>query len=357
MTRIAAFSTDEQRWTALAKRDRQADGAFLYGVRTTGIYCRPGCPSRLPKRANVEFFDDHRQARKRGFRACKKCKPDDPSSTQIPNTVIAACRLIEQSDDPPSLTQLADAVGLSPSHFHRLFRKHVGITPKAYVTARRAERFRAGLRRGENVTEAMYGAGYGAASRCYEDVGRKLGMTPTQYGGGGIGQAIRVAVVPCSLGWVAVAATERGICSIEIGNDPDILRSETTTRFPAATLHENEPIFTGWVNQVVDHLQAPGNGLDLPLDIQGTAFQQKVWAALSTIPIGATSTYTEIAHQIGQPTAVRAVARACAANRIAVVIPCHRVVRTDGSLSGYRWGVERKRKLLEREALSNQDEP
>ncbi len=262
---------------------------------------------------------------------------------------------MDDTDEPLSLDELATAVGLSPSYFHRLFKKTVGVTPKAYATARRTERFRSGLRRTRTVAEAMYEAGYGASSRCYEKVGQNLGMTPTQYKNGGDGQTIQFAVVECYLGWVAVAATGRGICMIEFGDTPEGLWEQLASRFPNADLREDDPAFSQLVGQVVAYVETPSNGLDLPLDIEGTAFQQKVWDALRRVPAGTTATYAEIAQRLGKPTAARAVASACAANKLAVAIPCHRVVRSDGDVSGYRWGSERKRELLKREATATPD--
>jgi AraC family transcriptional regulator of adaptative response/methylated-DNA-[protein]-cysteine methyltransferase len=347
-----AYTTDDERWNALVNRDRQADGVFLYAVRTTGVYCRPICASRLPNRGNVQFFHTFEQAERHGYRACKRCKPREPVSNQIPDAVVRACKLMDDAEKPLSLGTLADAVGLSPFYFHRLFKKVVGVTPKAYASARRAERFRDGLREKETITQAMYGAGFGSSSRCYEGVGSDLGMTPTEYRSGGAGQSVSFAVTDCYLGYVIVAATERGVCLIEFGDKRNELRDKLAARFPKAELREDDPTFLELLAQVVACIEAPTHGLDVPLDIQGTAFQRRVWAALQDIPVGTTATYSEIARRIGKPTAVRAVASACAANKLAVAIPCHRAVRSDGELSGYRWGVERKRKLLDRETVA-----
>ncbi len=342
------YNTDDERWNAVKNRDGGADGLFLYAVKTTGVFCRPTCSSRLPNRANVEFFKTCGLAEQGGYRACKKCKPT-AAPAGVPDAVLRACELLEEADEPPTLEALAEAVGLSPFYFHKLFKGVVGVTPKAYAAARRVERFRDGLKCEQTVTQAMYEAGFGSSSRCYEKVGDNLGMTPTEYRGGGVGKFIRLAVVECRLGWVAVAATERGVCMIEFGDSVEALRAEATSRFPKATLNDGDSEFQQWVEQIVEQIETPGHAIVLPLDIQGTAFQRKVWEALQTIPAGATATYTEIAQKIGQPAAVRAVARACAANQLAVVIPCHRVVRSDGDLSGYRWGVERKAELLRQE--------
>lgn len=350
MTHATVFATDQARWIAVASRNRQADGSFWYGVRTTGIYCRPSCSSRLPNRANVAFFDTCAQAERGGYRACRKCQPTVSGPDRIPDAILRARALIEAAEEPPTLDTLAAAVGFSPFHFQRMFKKAVGVTPKAYAAARRIERFREGLRDERTVMRAMYEAGFGSSSRCYETAGATLGMTPTEYMRGGAGIVIRFAVAECWLGWVAVAATERGVCRIAFGDAPDSLRTELAAEFPKATVREGDAEFQQWIARVAVHLEAPGHDLDLPLDIQGTAFQRKVWEALRAIPAGTTASYTEIARRIGQPKAARAVAVACAANPLAIAIPCHRIIRTDGTLSGFRWGVERKRQLLDREA-------
>jgi len=355
MTLENSFKSDDDRWDAVVSSDRQANGVFFYAVKTTGVYCLPSCSSRPPKRSNVEFFLTSDQAESSGYRACKKCQPESFSGNRIPDAVVKACNLIDDARETPSLGEIALAVGLSPAYFHRLFKRTVGVTPKAYAANRRAERFREGLRGNQNVTKAMYDAGYVASSRCYESVGQDLGMTPTQYKRGGIGQTIEFAVVECSLGWVAVAATKRGICMIEFGDEADDLRNELAARFANAKLKEGGRVLLDRVSQVVAYVESPSQSLDLPLDIQGTVFQRKVWEALQGIPLGATATYAEIAEQIGRPTAARAVAGACAANELAVAIPCHRIVRNDGTLSGYRWGAGRKTELLEREAKATAD--
>lgn len=349
----AAFTTDELRWKALLKRDRRADGVFWYAVKTTGVYCRPGCSSRRPRRANVEFFDSPLQAERAGYRACKKCGPDALSVDHTHSAVIEACKLIDQSSEPLTLNELAGAVGLSPYHFHRLFKKYVGVTPKAYSAACRTKRLQTELREKTTITKAMYGAGFGSSSRLYERVGDHLGMPPSAYKNGGAGQSIRFATAKCSLGWIAVAVTERGICSIEFGDKRSRLREALSKRFPKAEMRADDAGLQETLTQVLAGIENPDHRIDLPLDIQGTAFQRRVWAALQGIPAGTTATYTEIAKRIGRPTAARAVARACASNKLAVAIPCHRVLRADGSLSGYRWGIERKRKLLERERTAS----
>jgi AraC family transcriptional regulator, regulatory protein of adaptative response / methylated-DNA-[protein]-cysteine methyltransferase len=340
--------TDDDRWRAVLRRD--AEGAFYYSVRTTGVYCKPACPARLPRRENVAFHASAQDAERAGFRPCKRCRPNDiPLAQRQAGMVEQACRMIEQADEAPSLDALADRVGLSRHHFHRVFKAHTGVTPKAYAAARRARRVRDELERRETVTEAIYGAGFSSSSRFYEASAAVLGMTPTSFRAGGDGAALRFAVGECSLGSVLVAASDKGVCAILLGDDPDALARDLQDRFPNAPLVGGDAAFDRWVAAVVGLVERPALGLTLPLDIRGTAFQVRVWEALRRIPPGSTVSYTQIAEQIGQPSAARAVARACAANAIAVAIPCHRVVRTDESLSGYRWGVQRKAELLRRE--------
>ena len=346
-----APARDEERWQAVSRRDPAFDGKFLFAVCTTGIYCRPNCASRPAKRENVSFFETGAQAEKAGYRACKRCRPDKPGAPdpQI-EAVKRACERIEQAEEAPKLADLAARVGLSPYHFHRVFKTITGVTPKAYAAETRARRAADMLRTAETVTEAIYDAGFNSSSRFYESTAARLGMTPGAVRRGGAGACIRFAVGEASLGAVLVAATNKGVCAIMLGDDPQALVRDLQDRFPRAELEGGDPEFERTVAEVVGLVEAPGQRLDLPLDIRGTAFQQRVWAALSAIPSGKTATYKEIAQAIGQPKAVRAVAQACGANPLAVAIPCHRVVRTDGDLSGYRWGVERKRKLIDREA-------
>jgi AraC family transcriptional regulator of adaptative response/methylated-DNA-[protein]-cysteine methyltransferase len=347
------FATDDERWAAVMRRDRCADGKFYYSVRTTGVYCRPSCPSRQARRENVVFYDTCAHAEQAGFRPCKRCRPHEAGlAEQHANVVAKACRLIETADEPPSLAALAKAAGMSRFHFHRVFKAITGITPQAYAAAHRVERVRKDLRQSATVTAAIYAAGFNSAGRFYADSPKMLGMTPTRYRAGGSGSSIRFAVGQCSLGSILVAATEQGICAISLGDDPNALVRELQDRFPKAQLIGADKRFERWVAKVVGFVEAPRLGLDLPLDIRGTAFQQRVWQALGEIPPGSTTTYAEIARRIGAPQSVRAVAGACAANTIAVAIPCHRVVRTSGAISGYRWGVARKRALLDREAES-----
>jgi AraC family transcriptional regulator of adaptative response/methylated-DNA-[protein]-cysteine methyltransferase len=351
--RERAFDTDEARWEAVTSREAAADGSFVYAVATTGVYCRPSCSARPARRANVSFHRTAAAAEAAGFRACKRCRPDGLSPGEMRAEAVArACRLIDEAEEAPSLDDLAAAAGVSRFYFHRVFKEIVGVTPKAYAAARRRARVQHALREAPNVTAAIYEAGYNASSRFYENVEAKLGMTPTAYRKGGQDSVLRFAVGECSLGSILVAASDKGVCAIQLGDDPDALVRDLQDRFPKARLIGADPDFERLVGQVIGFVEAPAQGLDLPLDVRGTAFQQRVWQALREIPAGSTASYAEIARRIGQPTAVRAVAQACASNGIAVAIPCHRVVRNDGALSGYRWGVERKRALLAMESAA-----
>ncbi len=348
-----SFASDDERWQAVKRRDRAADGAFFYSVRTTGVYCRPSCAARLPRRENVGFHASPAAAEKAGFRPCRRCHPNEPVRAERQARLVAkACRLIERADEMPSLDALAKSAGLSRFHFHRVFKAVTGLTPKTYGAACRAQRVRAELTGRGTVTAAIYGAGFNSSGRFYAASAGLLGMTPTDFRAGGAGAEIRFAVGECSLGSILVAATRKGICAISLGDDPDALVRDLQDRFPNAGLIGGDKAFERLVADVVGFVEAPAQGLDLPLDLRGTAFQQRVWQALRKIPAGTTATYTEIAKRIGRPKAVRAVAQACAGNAIAVAIPCHRVVRLDGGLSGYRWGVARKRALLAKEAAA-----
>jgi len=349
----APFSRADDRWAAVVRRDPRADGTFYYSVRTTGVYCRPSCGSRQARRENVRFHATRQEAEAAGFLPCKRCRPNELGiAGQHAAAVARACRLIETAEEMPSLDALAETAGLSRFHFHRVFRATTGVTPKAYGAAHRAQRVREELGRSKTVTDAIYDAGFNSSGRFYATSGKVLGMTPTDFRTGGVGASIRFAVGECSLGSILVASTERGVCAILLGNDPERLVRDLQDRFPNARLVGGDKHFERVVAKVVGFVERPALGLDLPLDVRGTAFQQRVWQALRKIPAGATASYQEIAERIGAPSAVRAVARACASNTIAVAIPCHRVVRRDGSLSGYRWGVERKRALLAREKAS-----
>ncbi len=344
---------DEARWAAVVARDREADGQFFFSVRTTGVYCRPSCGARPPRRENVAFHLTPADAEVAGFRACKRCKPTEPPlAERYAETVAQACRTIEAAETPPSLADLADAAGLSTFHFHRIFKAVAGVTPKAYADAHRGKRVREELARSGTVTEAIYDAGFNSGGRFYEQSAQVLGMTPTRFRKGGAQTTIRFAIGQCSLGAILVASTDQGVCAILLGEDPDALARDLQDRFPKAELIGADATFEALVAKVVGFVEQPGLGLDLPLDIRGTAFQQRVWEALRQVAAGATASYADIAERIGAPKAVRAVAQACAANNLAVAIPCHRVVRSDGALSGYAWGVERKRALLDREAAA-----
>ncbi|MFD6319785.1 bifunctional DNA-binding transcriptional regulator/O6-methylguanine-DNA methyltransferase Ada [Methylorubrum populi] len=342
--------TEARMRSAVSARDARFDGRFVYAVRSTGVYCRPGCPSRAARPENLSFHADPAEAEAAGFRPCRRCRPDEPAlSEQQAEKITRACRLIEAAETPPSLDALARAAGLSPFHFHRTFKAVTGVTPKAYAQAHRAGRAADSLAAGESVTGSLYAAGYGAPSRFYADGAERLGMSPSAYRKGGAGERIAFATAPCALGLVLVAATGRGICAILLGDEAEALRRDLAARFPRAEIAAGDENFAATVAEVVRLIEAPGAGFALPLDIGGTAFQQRVWQALRAIPAGATATYADIARAIGAPAAVRAVAMACGANALAVAIPCHRVVRSDGALSGYRWGTARKAALLARE--------
>jgi AraC family transcriptional regulator of adaptative response/methylated-DNA-[protein]-cysteine methyltransferase len=353
LSKKTVATANDPRWARVVARDRTADGQFWYCVATTGVYCRPSCPSRTANPKNVSLHDTLADARATGFRPCKRCKPDGASPEAENVALVArACRMIEESEEVLSLADLAGAVGLSVSHFHRTFKASTGLTPKDYLAARQAERVRAGLAEGQSVTATLYDAGFNSSGRFYEQAGAMLGMTPSRYRAGGADEDIRFAVGQSSLGAILVASSHKGVAAILMGDDPDALVRDLQDRFARARLIGGDGDYERLVARVVGFVEAPQVGLDLPLDIRGTAFQQRVWLALREIPPGKTVSYAEIARAIGTPKAVRAVAGACAANRIAVAIPCHRVVRNDGSLSGYAWGVERKRALIEREAAS-----
>ncbi|MBY8934180.1 bifunctional DNA-binding transcriptional regulator/O6-methylguanine-DNA methyltransferase Ada [Pseudomonas fluorescens] len=343
----------DPRWAAVLARDPQADGQFVYAVKTTGIYCRPSSLARLPKPQNVEFFDTAQQAEAAGYRPSKRASKDQSDvAVQHAATVATACRQIETAENPPALSELAETAGLSPFHFHRVFKAATGLTPRAYAAAHRSRRVREHLADGSSVTDALYEAGFNSNSRFYESANHLLGMKPGDYRAAGKNNDIHFAVGQCSLGAILVAQSERGVCAILLGDDPHQLVCDLQDQFRKANLIGADSGFEQLIAKVVGFIEAPAIGLDLPLDVRGTAFQERVWQALREIPLGSTASYAEIARRIGAPTSMRAVAQACGANRLAVAIPCHRVVRSDGNLSGYRWGVERKRQLLERETTS-----
>lgn len=351
MTTKRAYETEDQRWAAVQARDPAADGQFVYAVRTTGVYCQPSSATRLPKRENVEFFDSAQDAEAAGYRYSRRLHADQTSAAAERAAIVArACRLIETSETQPSLEQLAAEVGKSPFHFHRLFKAETGLTPKAYSSAYRARRLREELSSPDtSITSAIYDSGFNSNSRFYEASEQLLGMRARDYRAGGAGAIIRFAVGQCSLGAILVAQSQRGICAILLGEDPEQLVRDLQDQFPKAEIIGSDADFEQLIAQVVGFIETPSIGLHLPLDVQGTAFQERVWRALCEIPPGTTVSYTEIAERIGSPKAVRAVAQACANNHIAVAIPCHRVVRRDGDLAGYRWGIDRKRELLRRE--------
>lgn len=348
----AAIATvNDPRWQQVVARDRNADGQFFYAVKTTGIYCRPSCGARQPRPEHVDFYLTPAAAEAAGFRACKRCKPNQQTLKETNTLKIThACRLIETSERLPGLAELAEQAGLSTSHFHRLFKTLTGLTPKAYASAHKSKLLRQLLAGNMNVTDAIYAAGYGSSSPVYAATNPVLGMKPRQYAQGGSNTTIHFALAECTLGSLLVAISEKGVCAISLGDEPENLLKELQDRFPHANLIGAESAFETMIAKVIAFVEAPNIGLELPLDIRGTAFQQRVWQALQEIPYGQTTTYTELAHKIGKPKAIRAVASACAANTLAIAIPCHRVIRQDGSLSGYRWGVLRKRALLKKES-------
>ncbi|MFN0317123.1 MAG: bifunctional DNA-binding transcriptional regulator/O6-methylguanine-DNA methyltransferase Ada [Burkholderiales bacterium] len=347
----AAETARDARWAAVVSRDPAMDGKFFYSVKTTGVYCRPSCAARLARPENVRFHATCSDAEREGFRPCKRCKPNEaPLAEQHAAKVAEICRMIEKAETAPSLEKLARQAGLSTYHFHRVFKATMGLTPRAYAAAHRAQRVRNELGRGATVTKAIFDAGYESNGRFYDESHKILGMTPSTYRAGGTNTDIKFAIGECSLGAILVASSERGVCAIFLGDDPNELARDLQDRFPRANLIGADSGYEQLVAKVVGLIETPMLGVDLPLDIRGTAFQQRVWRALTNISPGKRVSYTDLAVLIGAPKAVRAVASACAANPIAVAIPCHRVVRNDGGLAGYRWGVERKRALLEREA-------
>ncbi len=346
---------EETRWRAVEGRDADFDGVIFYGVRSTGVYCKPSCASRRPRREQVTFFGTQNEAESAGFRPCRRCRPRlmrgrDPNL----ETVERACRLIEASGaDAPRLAELGAELGVSQYHLQRMFKKVVGLTPRQYALAHRVNQFKARLRGGETVTGAMYDAGYGSSSRLYEKADAELGMTPASYARGGAGARITYTVAGCELGLMLVAATGRGLCAVRLGESEAQLEGTLREEFPEAEItQESSGALGEYLEVILRHLAGEPSRLDLPLDVRATAFQRRVWSYLQSIPYGEIQSYGEVAARIGQPTAVRAVARACAANAVAVVIPCHRVIRGNGELGGYRWGLARKRALLERERLT-----
>lgn len=351
-TQITYATEEDLRWLSVVGRDTSADGSFVYAVKTTGIYCRLSCPACTARPKNISFYATPVDAEGAGYRACQRCNPNGQSLAESSAIIIAqACKLVEEAEVLPKLGSRAISVGVSPFYFHRQFKAITGLTPKAYGLAQRSKRIRAELEdTAMSVTCAIYGAGFNSNSRFYETSNEVLGMTPTAYKRGGKDTNIRFAISECSLGAILVARSDKGVCAITLGDDPDELARDLQDHFPNANIIGGDDQFEKLVAQVVGFVETPQIGLDLPLDIRGTAFHQRVWQALREIPVGETISYADIAKRIGEPKAARAVAQACSANKIAVAIPCHRVVKNDGALSGYRWGVERKRALLEKEA-------
>ncbi len=356
VTRAAVVTdlTSERRWRAVLARDSSYDGTFVYAVRSTGIYCRPSCASKKPRREQVAFFPVPEVAEQAGFRACRRCRPGEVRATDPRIALVrAVCHLIDAHPDATaSLATLSVRAGTTPHRLLRAFRAVLGLTPRQYRDERRLDRFKTQLKEGKKVSPALYEAGYGSTSRVYEGAHARLGMTPATYGRGGAGTRIAFAVVPCALGRLLVAATERGICRIGIGDDAPALERGLRAEFPAATIARDDDTLRSWVAEITAHLDGRQTHLDLPIDVRATAFQRRVWEALRKIPYGSTRSYSQVARAVGNPKATRAVARACATNPVAIVVPCHRVVREDGDLGGYRWGVERKRALLKQEAAS-----
>ena len=352
----AQFNTDDARWSAVCENTSEADGVFYYAVITTGIYCRPGCRSKVPDRGNVEYFTTCDDAEAAGYRACKRCRPTEiTTAEETEQKIIRACRIIEASETPITLDALAAQVNVSPYHFHRLFKKIVGITPKQYTSRHLSRRFQNNLRTSPSVTDAIYSSGYGSSGSVYDKSRDQLAMKPRTYRKGADGITITYGITRCFLGWVIVAATERGICAIEFGDDPEELPVQIRSRFPHAQLNKADSGFKTLIEEVVAFIESPEDNFHVPLDIQGTAFQQRVWDVLRHIKPGETMSYSDVAERLGKPTAVRAVASACASNKLAVVIPCHRVISKAGKLSGYRWGTERKKMLLEAEQEIERD--
>lgn len=342
---------EEAFWQAVLAHDSQANGRFVYGVRSTGIYCKPSCPSRRPRREQVVFFPQPADAEEAGFRACRRCQPQDGTPDAQVELVQQACRYIEAHlDETLRLEELGAAIGLSQTYAQRLFKRVLGISPRQYAEARRLERIKQQLKEGSSVTRTVYDAGYSSSSRLYERTPAQLGMTPTAYKRGGAGMRIAYAIVASPLGRLLVAGTEQGICRVGLADEDEVLEATLRQEFPAAELYQDSQQLHPWLEAVVRHLEGEQPHLDLPLAMRATAFQWRVWEELRAIPYGQTRSYSEIARAIGQPTARRAVAQACKQNPVPLVIPCHRVVRDDGSLGGYRWGIERKRRLLDQES-------
>jgi AraC family transcriptional regulator, regulatory protein of adaptative response / methylated-DNA-[protein]-cysteine methyltransferase len=337
----------DMQWQHVMVRDARQDGRFVFAVRTTGVYCRPSCPSRRPRRDSVEFFADPQQAERAGYRACLRCKPTEISSQA--QAVTRARQLLDEAEGVLTLAELSKRVGVSPFHLQRLFKRATGLSPREYQSARRMQQVKRGLRKGDDVTTALYDAGFGSPSRLYEKSAQHFGMTPGTYRRGGEGVTIQYAIVLSPLGRLLVAATPRGLCAVRFGENATELERELRAEFRAAEIIRNDAALRPYVQTLLANVSGKRISVELPLDVRATAFQKKVWDSLRQIPRGETRSYSQVAREIGDPNAVRAVARACASNPVAVAVPCHRVVRGDGELAGYRWGVERKKKLLAQE--------
>ena len=353
-----------RQWEAVLQRNPSYDGSFVYAVSSTGIYCRPTCPSRRPCRANVRFFADSKEAQSAGYRACLRCLPDRPDQkSRNSDLVKLICHQIDSHldqhpDSLPSLAQLSQAVDVSASHLQRVFKKETGLTPRQYAHSARLERFKSLVRDGSPVSAAMFDSGFSSSSRLYEDANGQFGMTPGRYRSGGAGTTIGYLVAESPLGSLLVAATGKGICSVKLGDDASVLLNDLRTEFPLANFQEGDEALRGWLESVLEYLEGERLGLDLPLDIQATAFQRRVWRMLQSIPYGETRSYQQMALNVGLTgNAGRAVGNACASNPVALVIPCHRAVRKDGSLGGYRWGLHRKEALIAMEERKNSEDP
>jgi AraC family transcriptional regulator of adaptative response/methylated-DNA-[protein]-cysteine methyltransferase len=350
MNRTPASTNEEKLWEAVLAKDARLDGEFVFAVSSTRIYCRPSCPSRRPRRERVSFFALPEAAEQAGFRPCLRCRPRHATAIDPKVELVQrACDLIAAADESLTLTHLSEQLGISSFHLQRTFKKIVGISPRQYAESKRAKKFKANVREGQPITSAMYDAGYGSSSRLYERSTAELGMTPATYSRNGRGAFINYAVAECDLGYLLVAATEKGICAVRLGSTETELETDLREEFSAARVARDEGQLREWVGQILEHLAGRRPDLNLPLDVQATAFQRLVWEALQAIPYGSTRSYAQVAQAIGRPTAVRAVARACATNPVALVVPCHRVIGSDKSLSGYRWGPERKKRLLDQE--------
>lgn len=351
------MGTNEERWQAVIERDKRFDGEFVFAVRSTGIFCRPTCPARRPRRENVVFYTVPAEAEGAGFRPCLRCRPvGNVRNEQHEALAQQICRAIEaklDEEETTTLEELGAELNVSPYHLQRVFKKITGITPRRYAEMKRLEKLKTGLKTDDNVTQAMYGAGYGSSSRLYESAPRNLGMTPATYKLGGRDVRISYSIVECPLGYLLVGATEKGICAVRLGDNEQALEETLFKEYHAAILKRDDKGLGEWVGPILAHLRGNQPYLDLPIDVQATAFQRRVWEELQTIPYGSTRSYSQVARALGQPTATRAVARACATNSVALVVPCHRVVRENGDLGGYRWGIERKEKLLAQERQSS----